>query len=336
MGEVGEGINAEIAKKVVATPTLGKREYQFGTDTVEVNFVRFGGEQNLKFNPEKAAFLLTGWPMRADAKITWGQPEILAKEFGMTTYEIDGRPKGHFQGNSIALEVEGIRQFAAQLEQTGVNEVTLFGHSIGASKAIDLAVALQQTNPNLKTNVVLINPVGLYAQNFMDVARNYMAEGSVEKRIRNPNRVFQPHLQVLVDLCASIFKDIKATKLRYPKLFADQRRALTELNSNLARVKSPVLLMIASDDPVSPPERLFPQEEIDKITPPAKPNEDSVDRMVRVRKVREQYLKENLLPNASDVRVIVATKYANHIAFGVERPRPSSHIIARHFDRLRR
>ena len=50
--------------------------------------------------------------------------------------------------------------------------------------------------------------------------------------------------------------------------------------------------------------------------------------MVRVKKAREAYLREKVMSDAQDISVIVATKYANHIAFGVERPRPSTHIIA--------
>lgn len=305
MSETG----AEIPIQTEAKPALGKRDFEVAGNNVEVKFVRFSGEENPGNDPKKAAFLLTDWPMRADAQITWGQPAMLAKEF---------------------------RQFATELEQGGVQELTLFGHSIGASKVVDLAVALEQKNPNLKVNTVLINPAGLSAQTIFKIAKNYLREGSVEKRIRNPNRIFQPHLQVLVDLCASIFKDMKATKLRYPQLFLDQMRALAQLNANLARLKSPVLIMVATDDPVFPAEGLLPSQKMNQINPPTKASEDSRERMARVGKAREQYLKEKLLPQASDVRVIVATKYANHIAFGVERPRPSSHIIAKYFDRLRR
>lgn len=159
----------------------------------------------------------------------------------------------------------------------------------------------------------------MYPQDFREIAKNYVIEApKVERRTKNPDRIFQPRMKVLIDICASLFKDLKAAKLQYPKLFADQRRALTQLNANLTRIESPVLIMLALDDPVVQLERIFPQE------------------MTRVGKAREQYLKKNVLPQAADVRVIVATKYANHIAFGVERPRPTSHVIARYFDKLRR
>lgn len=328
---------AEAPIQTESKPIVGKKDYAVAGNKVEVTSVKFDGQENPAYDPKKAAFLLTGYPMRADAQITWGHPAILAKEFGVTTYEIDGRPKGNFEGNTIDLELEGIRQFAAELEQTGINEIILFGHSIGASKAVDLAVALEEKNPNLKINVVLINPLGLYPQDFRTLAKNYIIDApKVEGRTKNPDRIFQGRLSVLVDICASLFKDLNATKLRYPRLFADQRSKLTQFNSNLARVKSPVLIMLASDDPVIQLEKLFPEEQMDKITPHPQPNETSQDRMTRISKAREQYFRQNVLPKAADVSVIVATKYANHIAFGVERPRSTSHIMARHFDRLKR
>lgn len=348
MSEVGV-VNEEVAKQSIPPktelkpfgPTKGKREFEFAGNQVEVNFVKFQGKEDPDpkknhYDPKKAAFLLTGWPMRADAQITWGQPQILAEEFGLTTYEIDGRPKGNFNMDSIALELEGIRQFASELERNGVSEITLFGHSIGAVKAVDLVLALQQRNPNLKTNLVLINPAGLYPQDIWSLARAYGGIGIKERtKNKNPNRISQDLIPVLVDFAASIFKDIKATGPNIFKLWRDQKKKSTEFNANLAKIKSPVIIMLATDDPVFPPEEVFPQEELDKIVGSAKPDEDSRDRMARLGKARDQYAREHLLPNSSDVKVIVATKYGNHIAFGVERPRPTSHIIARYFDRVR-
>lgn len=328
---------AEAPIQIESKPTLGKKEYECAGDKVEVNFAKFTGEGNFNNDPKKAAFLLTGWPMRYDAQVTWGQPQILANSFGVTTYEIDGRPKGNFKGNTVALEVAGVRQFVAELEQSGVNEITLFGHSIGASKVVDLAVALEQSNPNMNVNLVLINPMGIFEESIRTIAKHYMIDApNVEKRTRAPDRVPQPMSQVLKDICVSLFKDMKALKLRYPKLLIEQKDALSSVNPNLARVKSPVLMLVASEDPVSDPEKLFPKEWMDQITPPASLGENSMAAKVRVSKAREQYLKENVLPNASSVDVIVATKYANHIAFGVERPKSTSHIISRYFDRLRR
>ena len=336
MAEVGAETPIQTESKTASKPSLGKKDFEFAGNKVEVNFVRFSGEENPKFDPKKAAFLLTGWPMRADAKITWGQPAMLAEEFGVTTYEIDGRPKGPFKMNSQTLEIEGIRQFAEELEKTGVNEITLFGHSIGASKVVDLALSLQQRNPNLKINLVLINPAGLYPQNIVDIAKAYAGGGGINKETKNPRRISQDQIPVLIDLAASIYKDMKDTGLNVFKLWREQARKVSEFNANLTKIKSPVIVMVATDDPAFTPEGIFPQEQMDKITPLPQQGEDSRDKMARIGKARERYLKENVLPEASDVKVIVATKYANHIAFGVERPRLSSHIIARHFDRIKR
>lgn len=318
-------------------PHLEKRDYDYLGNKIEVGFVRFDGKENPGFDATQAAFLLTGFPMRADAKVTWGQPQMMANEFGMTTYEIDGRPKGAFNINSTALEVEGIRQFITEVEKSGVSEVTLFGHSLGATKAVDLAVSLEQNNSNLRVNLVLINPVGLYPKDFKQMAKNYIVDApKVEKTTRSPNRAEQSTMAVLTDICKSIYKDIKATKLRYPKYFAELKQSLTEFNSNLSKVKSPVLIMLASEDPVVELNRVLPQEQLDQVTAASMDDETSRARVARIGKGREKYLKEHVLPNATDVKVIVATKYANHIGFGVERPRQTSHVISKFFNRLTR
>ncbi len=372
MGEISS-VDAEVAKQTTSKteskptgPTKGKREYEFQGNRIEVNFVRFSGEENPKSDSKKAAFLLTGWPMRADAQITWGQPQMLAKDFGVNTYEIDGRPKGNFNMDSIVLEVEGIRQFASELESNGINEITLFGHSIGAAKAMDLALALQQRNPNLKTNLVLMNPAGFYPQDIWTLVRAYAGGAGVNAETKNPKRISQDFLPVLVNLTASIFKDIKQTKHNILKLWRDQKLKSTEFNVNLAKIKSPVMIMVATEDPLFPPEGIFPPEEVDKRIAFILPEDELRQQIeqsgrwenlkeeerirfgskevfvedylshnrktyqkIRTREAREQYLKEEVMPNAENIRVVVAEKYGNHIAFGVERPRPSSYLIAR-------
>lgn len=356
---------AEVPIQTESKPIVGKKDYAVGENKVEVTFVKFDGQEHPDYDPKRAALLLTGWPMRADAQITWGQPGILAKEFGVTTYEIDGRPKGNFEGNTIDLELEGIRQFAAELEQTGINKLTLFGHSIGASKAVDLAVSLEEKNPNLKVNVVLINPAGLYPQDVLDIVKAYAAGAGINKDTKNPKRISQDFIPVLINIAASIFKDMKDTKLNIFKLWRDQGLKVSEFNANLAKIKSPVMVMVATNDPVFTPEGVFPPEQIDSriasIMPEDQLREElgqsgkwenlsadekarygnkeafiedylkhtqKIHQMMRVRRAREEYLKE-IMPNAEGIRVVIAEKYGNHIAFGVERPKPSTYLIAR-------
>ncbi|MDP3973995.1 MAG: alpha/beta hydrolase [Candidatus Daviesbacteria bacterium] len=334
MSEAG----VEIPIQQESKPVLGKREYEYQGNRIKVGFAKFSNPENSNFDPKKAAFLLTGWPMRHDTQIDWGQSQALAKEFGLTTYDIDGRPKGVFKGSSIALEVEGIRQFTQELQSTGVEEITLFGHSIGASKIIDLAVSLEQKNSGLKINLVLINPMGLTDKDIKEIAKNYLLDASaVEDRTKNPNRIYQKNkFKVLMGLGKSLLKDVRDLKLRYPRLLTDQIRYLSQMNSNLAKIKSPVLVLLASEDPVSELERILPKQEVEKLMPAPKPEENSRESMARVSKARTDYLRKEVFPQAEHVGIIVVEKFANHIAFGIERPGATNHIIARYFARVER
>ena len=59
------------------------------------------------------------------------------------------------------------------------------------------------------------------------------------------------------------------------------------------------------------------------------------DEMIRRGKARVEYLK-GIMPQAQNLGVIVATKYANHIGFTVERFKTTAHVASRIFDRLKR
>lgn len=52
------------------------------------------------------------------------------------------------------------------------------------------------------------------------------------------------------------------------------------------------------------------------------------EEIARVGKARRRYMKEALMPQAAPIEVIEAKKYATHLAFGVERPRHTSHLLA--------
>jgi acetyl esterase/lipase len=330
------GIEIPIQKE--ARPLLGKREYEYQGNRIQVGFAKFSNPENPNFDPKRAAFLLAGWPMRHDTEVDWGQPRSLAEEFGLTTYDIDGRPIGAFKGSPIALEIEGIRQFVKELQQGGIEEITIFGHSIGASKVVDLAVSLERNNPELRINLVLINPMGLTDKDFKEITKNYLVDAAkVEKYTKNPKRITQNNkMEVNMGIVGSLLKDVRDMKWRYPRLLADQIKFLSEMNTNLAKVKSPILVLIASEDPVSELGRILPKEEVEKLMSAPNPEESSRESMARIGKARGNYLRKEVFPQAEHVGVIVVTKFANHIAFGIERPNATNHIIARYFERVER
>ncbi len=369
---VGAGIVTAVGTSVVAERSLQNngedKLYRMGDENVQLSFKEFNPRERTVQDPEEAVIFLVGAPMRAKASVTWGQMEQIAEEFGTKGYSVDARPKGYFHSNSIDLEVEAIRRFIEELNKQGIKKVTLFGHSIGAAKAVKLAVALEQLDPEIQINgVVLANPMGFYPQDGRDLLLNrYLPEVSNEGKLKNPRSPHEPLYKVGWQLVGSLASDVAAVGRQYPKLVEDQLGVLTQVNPELAKMKSPTVILLASEDKWSEAERVIPEEEIAKrLLPPktidqirreisnssrwdkysAEDKEAGISRlmeqfrnrnylqnyrtretMARRTRAKRAYLRE-VMPETERVGVIEAKKYATHLAYGVERPKPTSHLI---------
>lgn len=224
--------------------------YRIGDETVELSFKEFNPKEGEIKDLEEAIIFLVGAPMRAKASVTWGPMALLADEFKAKGYSVDARPKGRFHSNSIDLEVEAIRRFIEGLNKEGIKRITLFGHSIGVKKAVDLAVVLEQQNPEITINAaVLSNPMGFYSQDGKDLLFNrYLKEVENEGRLRNPRAPHESLLKVGWQLVGSLASDVVAAGIQYPRLAEEQLQAVTEKNPNLSKIKSPVVVLLAADD----------------------------------------------------------------------------------------
>lgn len=243
--------------------------YKFGDESVQLSFKEFSPKEGENKDPRSAVIFMVGAPMRAKSEITWGQLDMMAEEFGAQTYSVDARPKGYFHSNAIDLEVGAIRTFIEELSRKGIQRVTLFGHSIGAVKAVKLAVALEQMDPQIKIDgLVLSNPMGFYPQEAKDLLfRRLPAESANQGKIQNPNVLHPTPLQGGWEAVKSIGSDIVTAGLGYPRLVKDQIGALTQVNPELAKVKSPVLILLSSLDKLSETVKIVPEDEIGEMMP---------------------------------------------------------------------
>lgn len=267
---VGGVVGAVATLGAVAERSLQKggedKLYRIGDENVQLSFKEFTPKEGEIKDPEEAVIFLVGAPMRAKASVTQGQLKGLADEFKAKAYSVDARPKGRFHSNSIDLEVEAIRRFVEELNQKGIKKVTLFGHSIGAAKAVKLAVALEQMDPQIQINgVVLANPMGFYPQDGKDLLLNrYIPEVSNEGRLKNPRAPHEPLYKVGWQLVGSLASEVAAVGSQYPKLVDDQLGVLTQVNPELAKMKSHALVLLASEDKWSEAEKIVPETEIEK------------------------------------------------------------------------
>lgn len=367
---VGTAVVGAIVGGGAATErSLGKpsieETFRIGKDIVEISgndFLPKGGKTT---DPSEAVLFLVGAPMRAKASVTHEQSRQLAEHFKVRTFTLDARPKGGSDENSVELEVEALRRY---IEKNKIKKITIFGHSIGAVKAVNLAASLEQNNPGIKINgVVLANPKGFYEQERGDLISSWGKEAGIERSLANPRSPHENVFKVGLQLAGSSAADVRQTGLGYPKWLGEQFDALTKTNPNLSKVKAPVVLLIGAKDLLSEAEKILPEEEIIKRMPSASPEEllvrkilkdgrkwedlsqaeqvalgskDNYIRMQRQQKAERgranvKYIQYKM-PNVENLKVIVAEKYASHIGFTVERVNQTSHVVSKIFDRLRR
>lgn len=331
-------IGVEVPIRVENKPTLGSVEIPVGPNSVKVSWAEFKPANKESVDPTKAVLFLLGWPWQAKAKTTQDLPRWLANEFGQRSYSIDTQTATIDQ-NTLNLEAEGVRQF---ILSQGVKELTIFGHSEGAIRAANLTNLLEENNPDINIKgVVLANPMGFYPQNFTELAKNFVLVeiAQVEPKQINPRIPHWPQIKVLVELLQSFWQDMKAAKLKYPWMFAQQMKEMMRINSTLTKIKAPVLILTTDKDFVSNYRKYLPEEEIEKRS--AKPvSEDekyrSTERKANMAEARVEYTKENILPQAGLVKVLIASRFGSHIGLPVERYKQTAHVVSRIFDRLGR
>lgn len=371
MTEQGGGVEQEgskdsLAERFLANPDI-ERTYKIGNDEVKLSGNVLLPKDVKVADESEIALFLVGAPMRAKASVTWGTPRGLAEASKVRAYTLDARPKGRFEQNSIVLEVEAIRRFLEELNKQGVSKITIFGHSIGARKGIDLVVALEEQNPNLKINgLVLSNPMGFYEQEPGLVGR-WQKEANNQKRIKNPNVPHEPMPKIGLQLVQSVITDAMQTRLGFKKWVEEQFEALKTVDPNLSKIKAPTVLLLGDLDLVSEADKVLSEEEInkrlpetdeqgqlmreilkegtkwDQLTPQQQTKFGNKETFVRLQReqiaqrgeAHNQYIKEKM-PNVENLQVIVATKYATHVGFGVERGDQISHVVSKIFDRLKR
>ncbi len=247
-----ESSTAEVSIQTENNPSLGHDTVYIGQDRVETSWAKFVPEGKQLIDPNRAVIFLQGWPWKAEAKTTWDQPRALSEEFGITAYEIDTKVD-RVAPDSLNIEAEAIRLF---LEKQQLKEVTIFGHSEGGIRAANLAVLLEQKNPDIKINgVVLANSMGLYPQSFLkELAPNFISEVvKVESEEQNPKmaHTFQIWLRSMVEFAKSAPKN--------PKRFAQEMIDMMKVNEKLKQIKAPVVVMTTEKDFVSDYRKYMPE-----------------------------------------------------------------------------
>jgi len=287
----------------------GKAIYATEAGPIEVQWKKFEaskeeeeGQLQEKKKLTQAVLFLPGWAMTAESKSIQPLGQSFADYADAPSYTISTRAEEHDGEDIIYREAEAIRQF---IEEKGLSDIVISGHSQGGDKAIDLVNLLQEKNPNIKIRgLVLMDSVGLHEQRESDLIANFTKDStintpiSVTKKIFGTGKNFKGEKSFLsrsltagADVVFGIIREMGKSGAGYPKRFLNEVANMSKFNSRIENVGVPVVLVHGEEDLISDHNKVAPVEK-------------SSD--------REKFLKENLFKKSPYVKMVVAEKAGHH------------------------
>lgn len=360
--EVPTGVENGTAKQLVET-------YRVGDANVRIGWVETSPKNPEGLNSNKAVIFFGAWNWDPDLPIMTSISQKIADGFGQTVFDIDSKTN-KIGADTNKIEAEGAAQFIAAHD---FSEITIVGHSEGGIKAVNLAVILERNNPAVKIDgVVLMDSMGIYSRDVQDLSIKFIMDPIKVAPKEYKDTGVTPPEGGAKQLLTGIYRDMRYFGLRYPKELTRQLRNMATLNPNLQQIKAPVLVMTAERDFVSDYRGYLPEEEINKRVEGSSDeqlnswlekqfkwedlpkerqakygNEASFhlklvksyrkhEEMFKRGKARGQYLKENTLPGAENIAMIVISKGAHHSGLTDIRTSQAAKVASRMFERMRR
>jgi len=287
----------------------GRKEYDIGGNNVSVAWKKFLPEKpsSPESEKKKTVFFLPGWSIAEKA----GSIEKLCEEFagysGGQAFAIDSRAEKAVP-DMTTVEAEAVRRF---IEDNGPEEVVLAGNSYGGVEAIHLAACLQEKNPQIKINgLVLLDSMSLYDQKGANLAINY-AKDMVKTRVsllkppqmKGADELADQNRKYMKDGFFGILREIMRSNINYPKRFKNQIQEMVHKNAHLEAVKAPIVIIQGAEDLLSNPKKIIPDEGLE-----GSPDAGYLKDM----REREKFLKEHIFKSSPYIRMIVPEKMGHH------------------------
>lgn len=271
LGAVGAGAvvavgAAELSKRAINAVEQGYRaESGMQRNIVEVDGAKVelsvveSRPKEKEADPTKAVIHLAPWSWAAETPIIREGGQKIADGMGENTYTISTRTD-KIGPDALFIEAQGIAQF---ILDRGFQEVTIFSHSEGGIKAVNLASILETNSPQVRINgVVLLDPMGMDQKSVVDLARSFIGDivAVNPKEFKKAGQL--PPEGGAVQFALSLWQDMKF--FGGPWAIGEELKAMARLNPRLKTIKAPVLLMTGEQDFISDFRRYFPAEEIEK------------------------------------------------------------------------
>jgi len=248
------------------------RSYSFESGvTVEVTSRVFRTEKSE--DPSRATVFLPGWAMGAHKKSVEDVCRAFAKESGADTHAVTTSSKvrgaAQEQADLLYEEARAVKRF---IEENGLHQVTLVGHSQGGDKAIDLASILRKDPDVQLDGLVLIDPVGLYEQGAIELAAKFTKHSlvdhvtSVGRSIKaSPLKGMKniaPAMRAGNNVVAGITKEAWRSGLDYWSRFKSEVTEMARKNPHTQEVQVPIVIVTGLKDAVSDMQKIIPAEAI--------------------------------------------------------------------------
>ncbi|MBI3984792.1 MAG: alpha/beta hydrolase [Candidatus Levybacteria bacterium] len=308
--EMGEGLP-------VSTPTTGRNEYRVGEANIGVSWRVFEpqGPKPEQDGTGKAVIYIPGWSITEKAKSVEALGQAFADYALVPVYAVDTKSDRIGQ-SSLSQEAEAVRQ---DIEQRKLDKITIVGNSQGGAEAIHLASLLQQQNPEVTIEgLVLLDSIGLYRQKGSQLLANYAKDviGTTVKTgvevgkallrrplMRHGNRMLSQMRSYAPDAISEILREVAQFQTRWPgKTVSEIREMVRDISPITGEIAAPIVIVQGANDTVSNPST---------IIPPQSP-EDEEKGYIRNINERERFLKETVFPNSPSVMMVVAERIGVH------------------------
>ncbi|MCJ7829629.1 alpha/beta hydrolase [Patescibacteria group bacterium] len=302
--------------------------YKYEVDGVPIKVTcREFTPSNKEFPPNKAIIFLPGWLMGASANSGEKLSQSFADSSGEKTYSIVSRAESIIP-DSLFKEAEAISRF---IEDNGLKEATIGGHSEGGSKAIYL-VSLLQDKIKIKGLILLDTPslfnleglVGKFAKdtfvytlphNIKDQYKGLKRGQTLTKAEIAKSLLSRTGSTIGagIDIMKGVAKELKLSYFDYLERLKSQIQEMERKNSSIPRIKVPVVIISGAKDPLSPRDKIVPKAEEDKaVQDYLKSIESDLSETDPTAIIRGEYLKENLFLESPYVRAIFPEKFGHH------------------------
>ena len=319
-----------------------RQNFEVDGSKVELTFTEAKPKNKENIDPKKVVISIAPWAWGAEMPIISGGGQKIADGFGENAYTISTRTD-QIGPDALLTEVKGIAEF---IKANQFREVTIVGHSEGGIKAVELATVLEQISPQININgVLLLDPMGMNQDSILSLGKNFTLDifKFTPAEFKRANKL--PPEGGTLQFLLSLWQDMKAYGLRYPKALYHETKAMATANSELGQIKSPLIIMTGERDFVSDYRKYLPTDKVEAQAKPALPDDKlrewiinsqkwehlpieeqtkfasqeefitryikmyrTQEEMVRLGKARNEILKEKITPAAENTAILIASR----------------------------